>query len=1232
MPIDIQLDPEDIESAVNASNEFIDGLEKKKEAREVVAQEAAAEETQAKAELEDPREKENWGIAAFAKEGQSILSGGIQDTASSITTFPERTIDALTGEISRERKEKGYYRPEWDPFVDEENPIETKTWWGKLLRGTVHFGTMAAAIIPTAKYTAARLGITGTGIMANSLFRAGAVGATSDLISKESDGHNALGMLREKYGWIDTPLTTKETDHPIMMKLKNILEGIGIGTAFDGVAMLLGRGSKKVINQIQNRNESITSMDTELAVEQIRKADPEFRASKNRPVADRSQGAYTSEQKPYDALVTYRRINREYGAKDGSVGRIATPIELERIAREGDLSEYTAQRILKSLLGDQRYQAEIGLVKAGRKTLMETWGDAIESYQKITLGRDAGDMSPEEFLQDILRYKTSYPVIKGGKQIDSIETLVSENIVVADLLVGSLLHQLRDYGISGREIADMTDLGDIDGPAAQVIDTMLYLLRETKKARIVKSNDFRAIGAGKQNQFLTETLTKEMADTRESIMSILKIAKDDPDPALMNALFEVFSSMKTVHSVHDFDNWARKMIRGGSMDPSQPNRTGALIRELGAVMTNSILSGIKTPVRAVMGTATATFMKPMATTLGAAMRYPFTGDTATLRAGISSMNAMMESIPDAYQVFKTRLDSYWSGDIASIKTRFYDFTKGDENWELLRRFYEDSGRATVGDRALFAMANMARNLNNNKFLTYSTRVMAATDDTFAYMLGRAKAREKAMRKVLDIQSQGGRTPEITPEVMRAYEQEFYGEIWDQTSGELRDEATKWARKEVTLQTPLEGFSKGLNDVFAANPWAKPFFLFARTGVSGLTLTAKHTPGFNFLVKEFNDVARATADNLEDVAKYGITTPEELANAKALQTGRLGIGSATVAMTSWAWMSGRITGNGPVDRQKRQMWIDAGWRPRQFKLGGVWIGYDAIEPFNQIFSTIADIGDYSLLMGDEWTENQLQKVSLVIAQAISSKSYFAGIQQMVDMVAGRPGQQNRILANLLNNQIPLAGLRNDLGKLFTPYMRELNSGIGDSIRNRNLISEYLPGDDLPIKYDILNGKPIKDYDFMTRAFNTVSPVSLNLDQSPGRKLLFDSGYDIRLSTYMSPDNIDLSDHPRIRSMFQRAIGKQNLEYKLTTLANQPKIQASLDEMYRDIRGGNRGKYEDEDYYHNMRIDAIFQEARRKAWASIMRDPRIEALRSEKLLSDRLKYQKQEKTRNILSIPK
>ena len=67
------------------------------------------------------------------------------------------------------------------------------------------------------------------------------------------------------------------------------------------------------------------------------------------------------------------------------------------------------------------------------------------------------------------------------------------------------------------------------------------------------------------------------------------------------ALFEAFSSMKTVNNLDDFDQWARKMIKGGEIEGKQ--QTGALIRELQGVMTHSILSGPKTPARAIIGTS-----------------------------------------------------------------------------------------------------------------------------------------------------------------------------------------------------------------------------------------------------------------------------------------------------------------------------------------------------------------------------------------------------------------------------------------------------------------------------------------------------------------------------------------------------------------------------------------------------------------------------------------------------
>ena len=104
------------------------------------------------AEQEDPRNREQWGMGGVVKELQSAFMGGIQDTGSSIVTAPERVLDMLNGEMEKENAEGGY-NTEWDDwFTNDANPIETKTWWGGLIRSATHFGTLAAAIIPAAGY------------------------------------------------------------------------------------------------------------------------------------------------------------------------------------------------------------------------------------------------------------------------------------------------------------------------------------------------------------------------------------------------------------------------------------------------------------------------------------------------------------------------------------------------------------------------------------------------------------------------------------------------------------------------------------------------------------------------------------------------------------------------------------------------------------------------------------------------------------------------------------------------------------------------------------------------------------------------------------------------------------------------------------------------------------------------------------------------------------------------
>ena len=166
--------------------------------------------------------------------------------------------------------------------------------------------------------------------------------------------------------------------------------------------------------------------------------------------------------------------------------------------------------------------------------------------------------------------------------------------------------------------------------------------------------------------------------------------------------------------------------------------------------------------------------------------------------------------------------------------------------------------------------------------------------------------------------------------------------------------------------------------------------------------------------------------------------------------------------------------------------------------------------------------------------------------------------------------------------------------------------------------------------MLNGKPIRDYDFMTRAVQMFLPVSLNLDEGPGRRFFFASGYDSRMTTYFSPNGDDLSDSPRIRSMFQEAIGLQNSELKLDKLSRDPKAIESLQIMNRDRNAGLRGEYNAGDYYHNMKISQIIEKARRLALASIMNKPEIVDLRNQQQKFKLNKILKQRETTNIAPI--
>ena len=99
--------------------------------------------------------------------------------------------------------------------------------------------------------------------------------------------------------------------------------------------------------------------------------------------------------------------------------------------------------------------------------------------------------------------------------------------------------------------------------------------------------------------------------------------------------------------------------------------------------------------------------------------------------------------------------------------------------------------------------------------------------------------------------------------------------------------------------------------------------------------------------------------------------------------------------------------------------------------------------------------------------------------------------------------------------------------------------------------------------------------------------------------------MRTSTYSAPDGTDLSDSPRVRSMFQKAIGEQNLLDKFDKMSQEESIQVSMAEMKWHKRNGMKD-VEPKSFPHYKRIAREFDKAKKRAWASLRKDEDVQKL--------------------------
>lgn len=1242
------------------------------------------------------KDPSQYGITENTQEFFEAVKGGAAKTWSSVLTFPERVVDMATGDYERQIKEKGKYTPDFDPLSLSEYDPELKTWWGKLLSTGVHFYGLGRGV--------SRAPGASTLLPKGAVAKDVAVGAISSAISSTSQEGNMTQELYDRKIVAKVPwageflqeqvvgrLATKPEDHPYMKTFKNVLEGMGADAIIGRVlskfdTVLEARGTRldearraniekqkfeaaKAENdaieanlpqqtaELQQATEALNELETQVKamedgpmkdqataeLESFRadlEADAEmlqtgkFSAYTNPDMADPWQGAPNSQAKSLvDQAEQTKRLHESYpidGA--GSTDSMFTPVQARRMATEAGMLESEIKDLAKRLMTESEFELHVTEAKKAGKSFKEAYGYSFERIQAV-LGRDKTAVDAEDFWKPFFDEAVKYP--------NGAEAWLTENVVMADMINASLFTQLRDLGLASKELAEIADLRDVDGPFKTIADRLIVGLTNVKRTRHIWGTGGQSLRekllankpGGKAE--LAEITEAYRAESEASVSMMMKLLENVEDMDTVIAFADIFAKADSPQNLMDLDEFMRNRLTSGGLN----SKPGYLVSELSSMQINSMLSSAKTPQRAIFGTFSSGFFRNVAHTVGGFARL----DTDTGRANAAALNAYFQAIPDAWAVFKNNLGSYWAGDVKTIQNRFQQTRRvSDDDWEAQRVWTKTNG--TRGDQIAFGFADWVRVLNDprnilGRVATASSAALTAGDDAFRVIMGRSRARERAMRQALD-DTKIGKVTEVNDDLLRQYEDNFYKEYLDD-NGNLNFESDAYlqsAFEEATLTKDLSGFGQAIQNMMDSNPYTAPFFRFARTGINGLMVSYKNTPLLGMLHKESIDILRANADNLDSVRKYGINTVEDLDNAKALVAGRQAVGGTLTTMASLHYLNGGLTGDGPMDPQQRKVWESTGWQPRSIKIGNVWVSYENFEPFNNILAAIANTGDSIRLMGPEWGAKSMGEIALAVGQGALSKSYLQGLSQFADLFTTDFSRQQKVVANLANYTVPLASLRGDLGKLLNPYMREINNSWWETIRNRNLSSELLTGgimpEPLPMKFDVLNGKPVRDWNFMERMWNATSAFNVRFEESPGRTLLHNSNYDMPLAITRSFDGLDLSDYPQFRSWFQEEMGKhrvngKSLEDELNILAERPEVKESVRLMYDDIRRGDRSKDPMRSYVHNTLLNDRIEKWRDAAWAAVRRKhPEVEVLYQKRQEIDVNTYRTYQKTVEFL----
>ena len=869
------------------------------------------------------------------------------------------------------------------------------------------------------------------------------------------------------------------------------------------------------------------------------------------------------------------------------------PIMSERAYYDIAKGNVTTRDIILDIAENARKAGNFDAVVDGfRYTKQHMSEGAWKIYRDIVI--------PDANLEDIKRVFMDNRDVKNmldGRKITYVNEMQAEAIALAlrdltDKYIGRLSTETsaRAMDTVAREATDFAEgykafpeTADYDRVTEALADRMGFLMTEFGLNKFIagwalknhdrwqkmvqKAPDPAAALKGYSKE-LDEALA--MMKTRGDQYRNMIVTTAREHPEAMQALMNAFSLTKgDVDTYEKLMKYTAQQVSPMGILFSGGEGMNAFAQGTWSVVYNNILSGISA-VRAIGNNINMLALKPITAYMGTGMGYMMGTHSKKDFARLGYIHAntwevsrkALGSMWDTYQ--KAWNNGKWGNDATWDPRQLVRDDLMDPNptvWDTLGEMeavWEQNG--DIGKLYQYRVARFLYDLGNWRWAKYGTNGLVSADAFVTTTLAHQTARLHGFEEVWDIGFKG----EDMSKLLETSTKLAYDEMFDAT-GMLTDQAARYAGGEIAMNledATANWITMGVNKV----PAAKPLFMFPKTGMNAAKVMASYTPlamipgssRYSKVLMAGNDIDKIT----KALKEHGIdfaTQPNAMAIYKGLQAeymGRVAFGTGLAVSLYGYALGGNVRGNGPQNPAERQKLRDNfNWQPKTIKIGGKWVSYAGLPPFDPVLTMLGDLAYYQRDIGSTVTEDFLGKLGYTFSMTFANQTWLAGLEPLVAIMNQETGAAERMLANQVRSFIPQSGTLGVAAKAIDNSQKDIYKDFIGYIKNR------LPGINttLPQQIDIYTGKAINDIDNpMLRALNAVSPVQFSDDAEPWRQWLIDTGWDgVQRIRKDSTGNHEYT--PAEREVLYKYIGEQQIWKEFDKLRKNKKYNDQLDRV-------------------------------------------------------------------------